>query len=342
MFFKSLKRCFIIAEIGVNHDGDLGKALELIDVANAAGADAVKFQTFKAASLALVETPKVAYQTAGTSDSETHFSMLESLELSTADHFYLKKYCEDVGIIFMSTPYDCESARFLVEELDVEILKVASADIVDDPLNRYLASTARPVVISTGMSTLDEISDTLDIYREAGSSDLCLLHCVSSYPCSDSSVNIKVLRTLSTAFEVAVGFSDHSSSELAALLSVAYGASVIEKHLTLSKDSPGPDHGASASPSEFNSYVNSIRQAEVILGTAVKRVQDEEMEMATISRKSLVTARYLKKGEVLREEHLVLRRPGYGLRSKHIKKIIDRRVKHDLPMGHILAECDLE
>ena len=234
-YFNNLKKCFLIAEIGVNHNGDIELAKEMIDAARESGADAVKFQTFKAERLVSHGTPKVEYQQSTTSPDESHYNMIKSLELSEDDHFILKQYCDSRSIQFLSTPYDIVSARFLHEELNVEIFKTASADLVDHPLHEYIALSGKPSIVSVGMASMGEVEETLNIYRNAKHLDVILLHCVSNYPCTDYSLNLNVLKTLEQAFQFPIGYSDHSVGYEAAILSIGLNAKIIEKHFTLDK-----------------------------------------------------------------------------------------------------------
>lgn len=318
-------KIILIAEIGVNHNGDVQLAKNMIDAAKSSGADAVKFQTFTAATLVSKGTPKVLYQQSTTSPEETHYEMIEKLELKRADHFLLKNYCEEIGIEFLSTPYDVDSAKFLHEELGVSLFKTASADIVDLPLHQYIASTKKHSIVSVGMATLGEIEDVVNVYRNSGNQDLTLLHCVSNYPCADESLNLNVMSTLKNAFQLDVGFSDHSVGYEAAVLSVAFGAKVIEKHFTLDKKLPGPDHLASSTPDEFALLKNAVRRAERMLGSPVKLCQNEERQMASVSRKSIVAARNIQIGDVINPQDILLKRPGTGLTSKFLKYFIGKR-----------------
>lgn len=332
---------FLIAEIGVNHNGDMQLARRMIDAAKSSGADAVKFQTFTAEALVSQGTPKVRYQESTTSPNESHFEMIQKLELKRRDHFLLKSYCEEVGIEFLSTPYDVDSAKFLHEELDVRLFKTASADIVDFPLHQYIASTGKHSIVSVGMATLGEIEDVVNIYRSSGSQNLTLLHCVSNYPCADESLNLNVMTTLKNAFQLQVGYSDHSIGYEAAVLSVAFGAKIIEKHFTLDRNLAGPDHLASSTPQEFAELKIAVRRAEKMLGSPVKRCQDEEKQMASASRKSITLGCDLRAGDKIDRNHLVMRRPGTGLSAKELEKVSGMKVKSDLSAGHQLALSDL-
>lgn len=332
-------KVYVIAEIGVNHCGKVSLAKEMIYEAKKAGADAVKFQTFTAEKLANRNTPKAPYQVSTTGKEESHFEMLSSLELTKDAHELVFQYCDEVGIDFISTPYDVESATFL-NQLGCKVFKTASADIVDVELHAYLGSLKSSVLISTGMSTLGDIEDCLTFYD--GDSSVTLLHCVSNYPCSDVSLNLNVLKTLAAAFSFPIGFSDHSIGVEASIMSVAMGVSVIEKHFTLDRDLPGPDHKASILPSEFKLLVNAIRRAEVMLGSPRKKIQSEELDMALTSRKSITLNRPMKAGNIIEPEDLILKRPGNGLKPREIKNVLGLRVRKDLSEGHQISHQDLD
>lgn len=340
-YFTRLSRTYLIAEVGVNHNGDLDLARKMVVEAKNAGADAVKFQTFTADALVTNDTPKVLYQKSTTSSDETHYEMIEKLELSKEGHYKLKSYCDQIGIDFLSTPYDIASAKFLLE-LDVKMFKTASADIVDLPLQRFIASTKKPAIIATGMSGLGDVEKVVDIYLDECNADVVLLHCVSNYPCSDESINMNAMRTLENAFSLPVGYSDHSRGYLAAVLSVSMGAKVIEKHFTLDRSLPGPDHQASSIPEEFSELVNNVRRAEKMLGSSRKCCQREERQMATVSRKSLVLAHSKSAGDTIELEDLCLMRPGDGISAYLMDLVIGRRLRTDLEARHKLGWEDLE
>lgn len=333
--------CYLIAEIGVNHNGDMDLARKMVVAAKEAGADAVKFQTFTADTLVSRGTPKVRYQEQTTSKDETHFEMIRKLELKREHHRPLVEFCEATGVDFISTPYDLESAAFL-DSLGVEIFKTASADIVDLPLQSLLAKTGKTVIVATGMATMDEIREADDIYVMEGNPNLALLHCVSNYPCSDASLNLRVITALRAAFGRVVGFSDHSVGPRAAALSVALGAGIIEKHFTLDKTLPGPDHKASATPDEFAELARAVRHAELVLGSPEKRCQDEERQMAEVSRKSIVISKPIAAGETITAEHLTMKRPGTGLRANQIASVIGKIATRALDRDHVLQAQDIE
>ena len=290
---------YFIAEIGVNHCGDINLAKKMIIAAKQSGADAVKFQTFSAKSLVTPKTSKVKYQESTTSPKESHYEMIKSLELSKDKHRTLVDFCKNQEIQFLSTPYDTESAKFL-NEIECDTFKTSSADIVDLHLHSYLAGTGKTVIISTGMANLEEIKDCVQIYRNNSNKNFILLHCVSNYPCSDQSLNMLVLPKLASTFNCLVGYSDHSIGNEAANISVCLGGVLIEKHFTIDKNLPGPDQKASSLPEEFSLLVKTIQKTQLILGTDEKKCQLEEAQMASISRKSLTLISSLEKGESLK------------------------------------------
>ena len=327
-FFNSLDKCYVIAEIGVNHNGDINLAERIIYEAKSAGADAVKFQSFYADQLASKDTPKVDYQVSNSDPNESHYEMLKKLELDKASHYRLFAYCKSLNIDFISTPYDIESAKFL-NELGVLLFKTASADLIDLPLHSYIASTCKPVLIATGMANLEEIEDTVNLY-ENSTNELLLLHCVSNYPASDISLNLKALNLLSSVFKLPIGYSDHSAGSLASCLAVALGSQVIEKHFTLDKNLPGPDHKASSTPLEFSLLVKAIRKTELMLGAEQKKMQPEEIQMAIISRKSLVAAVDISSGQKIQPHNLMLMRPGDGIPAKFLSSLVGRVALRDI------------
>lgn len=333
------KKCFIIAEIGVNHNGNIDLAKKLIYLAKKSGADAVKFQTFIAENLVTRQTEKVAYQKKSSSSHETHFDMIKRLELSFDDHYLLMQYCKDIKIEFLSTPYDLESAKFLNEDLKVNFFKTASADIVDLPLQEYIASTKKPSIVSVGMASIDEIEKVVKIYNKK---NITLLHCVSNYPCSDESLNLNVIKTLKNIFNVPIGFSDHSTGSEAALAAISLGASILEKHFTTDKNLDGPDHFASATPQEFLNLSQSLRKVEKMLGNNIKTLQPEEMEMRIVSRKSITLRNNLKAGDIINSSDLVLKRPGTGLMASEIKNLIGKTITRDLEAEYQITYDDIK
>jgi len=336
-----LSNTFVIAEIGVNHNGSVKLAKEMIFAAKMAGANAVKFQTFTADALVSKGTPKVNYQKETSDESQSHFEMIKALELSHADHYPIIEYCRAQEIEFISTPYDVDSARFL-DSIGVKTFKTASADIVDLPLHQFLAGTGKTIIISTGMASMNEIGEALHFYRAAGNSNVILLHCVSNYPCEFASLNLKVLQLLETEFGFPVGYSDHAQGAYPAVAAVAMGAKVVEKHFTLDKNLKGPDHKASSTPEEFKELVDGIRICETSLGSQIKSVQDEEKQMRLVSRKSIFLSKEVTQGTRIKLEDLTLKRPGTGLYARFLPLFEGKVAKTDLKADHMMSLDDVE
>lgn len=330
--------CYIIAEIGVNHAGSVDLAKEMIDAAKISGADAVKFQTFTAEKLVSDGTPKVSYQESTTDKNESHYQMIKSLEFSYKDHLPVFEYCRKLNIDFISTPYDIDSAKFLIS-IGVKIFKTASADIVDLSLHQFIAKNATLAIISTGMSTLGEIEQVVAIYRESHC-EFTLLHCVSNYPCSIASLNLNVITTLKNTFFCNVGFSDHAVGSFPAAASIALGATVVEKHFTLDKSMCGPDHKASSDPAEFSELVRTIRETEVALGSPVKLIQEEEKQMRKVSRKSLFLTKDIKKGDRFTSDMFVLKRPGTGIYEAELSVILGATATRNITSNEMLKVGD--
>lgn len=333
---------YIIAEIGVNHNNSFHIAKKLVNLAKKAGADAVKFQTFSAENLAQKYTSKVSYQKKNaTNKQESHFQMLKNLEFSKENHLKIFSYCKKKKIDFISTPYDVDSAKFL-NKLNVKFFKVASADLIDHKLHNYLSKTNKKVIISTGMATIGEIYNTLKIYsKKKKIKNIALMHCVSNYPCKDNSLNLLNIRNLIDKFNLKVGFSDHSTGFIPSGLSIALGARIIEKHLTVSNNMKGPDHKASLNGKNFIKFVKNIRNVENILGSYNKKIQPEELEMKKISRKALYYSRDLNKGTILKENDIKPLRPPQGILANNFfyflgKKLISNvRANKKLNFNHV-------
>ena len=326
---------FVIAEAGVNHNGDLGLARQLIDVAISAGADAVKFQTFKAEAIAANDAPKADYQLATTTPGQSQLEMLRKLELSRNAHFTLKAYCDEQGITFLSTPFDQPSVD-LLESLIVPAYKVSSGDLTNLPLIEHVSRKGKPVIISTGMSTLKEVEAAVKTAQNAGCNELILLHCVSNYPAKPDEVNLRAMRTMEEEFAVPVGFSDHTEGIAISLAAVALGAVLIEKHFTLDRNLPGPDHQASLEPMELATLVKDIRSVEHSLGDGNKKPTPAELETARVARRSIMAGASIKAGTVLKRDLLVFKRPGTGLPPSLVDSIIGRRTRIDIPAGMMI------
>mgnify|MGYP006081072979 CR=1 FL=1 len=341
MKFNKLTNCYMIAEIGVNHGGSVELAIKMVDAAKDAGADAVKFQTFKASTLVSQGTPKVNYQISTTDKDESHYQMIKSLEFKYEDHKPVFNYCKSKDIDFISTPYDLESAIFL-DNLGVDIFKTASADIVDIPLHKFLASLNKKVIVSTGMATLGEIENVVSIYREFNITNLAILHCVANYPCAYESLNLNVIKTLRESFKIPVGYSDHAVGCYPAIASIALGAKIIEKHFTLDKKMNGPDHKASNNPKEFAALVEAVRIAEKSMGGSIKQVQNEELQMRNVARKSLFFANNINKGDIISQQDIILKRPGSGIYSTMMDSIIGKKATKNLFIDDIIKYGDFE
>ena len=342
MFVKKLfKKTYFIAEIGVNHNGSLAIAKQMVNSAKKSGADAVKFQTFRAETLVSPQTKKVKYQKKNTGLKSSHYEMIKSLEFSRENHIKIKDYCKKKSIEFISTPYDVESAIFL-NKIGCKIFKTSSADIVDFELHDYLAKNKKTVIISTGMSTFNEIDKCLNIYRKYSNNNFILLHCVSNYPCSFNSLNLNVMRLMQKKYNCIVGFSDHTTDNEAAKLSIALGGKLIEKHFTTNKRFPGPDQKSSILPEKFKEMVLQIRKTEIILGKSIKKCQKEELEMRKISRKSMTLNKDMKKGQVLKKKFINLKRPGIGLYHMELKNVIGLKLKKNLKKNYQFTFKDLK
>jgi N-acetylneuraminate synthase len=328
--------CFIIAEAGVNHNGSLDLALRLVDAAVGAGVDAVKFQTFQADRLVTLHAPKAAYQNETTGKAESQFEMLKKLELDETSHRTLVGHSASRGIAFLSTPFDEKSADFL-ETLDVPAYKVPSGELTNLPFLRHVAGKKRPLIMSTGMATLEEVGRAVEAVRTAECKDLVLLHCVSAYPAYPAEVNLRAMATLAEAFGVPVGYSDHTLGIEVALAAVAMGACILEKHFTLNRSFPGPDHRASAEPAELAALVDSVRKVEAALGNGVKRPMASEADTALVARKSLVASRDIPEGAVLQPAMVAARRPGTGMAPDRANELVGRRARYEISEGTILS-----
>lgn len=328
--------CFIIAEAGVNHDGDLDKGKQLIDIAVSAGANAVKFQTFKTESVISRISPKANYQIETTGSNESQFEMVKKLELAPEAFKELMEYCQKRDILFMSTPFDEESVEVL-DGLDVSVFKIASGEITNFPLLYRIATTGKPLIISTGMSNLSDVEAALAVVNEAGNNQVILLHCVSNYPANPKDVNLHSMRTMESAFSVPVGYSDHTLGIEIPLAAVAMGACAIEKHFTLDSSMPGPDHRSSLEPTELESMVNGIRIVESALGSGQKKPAASEKNTASVARKSLVAAHNLRAGTVLTENMISIKRPGTGLPPAMRPYILGRTLKVDTSEDNLIT-----
>jgi N,N'-diacetyllegionaminate synthase len=329
----------VIAEAGVNHNGDLGQAKKLIEVAAKSGADFVKFQTFSADRLVTKKVRKAQYQIQNSQYSESQFEMLKSLELSETMHSELIEESRVQGIGFISTAFDIESANMLLS-LGQNIFKIPSGEITNLPYLRHIGSFGKRVILSTGMSNLHEVKDALESLEAAGTSksQVTVLHCTSAYPAPVIDVNLLAMRTMKEALNVEVGYSDHTLGIEVSIAAVALGATVIEKHFTLDRNLPGPDHKASLEPNELNLLVTQIRNIEKVLGDGVKRPMPSELENIDLIRKSIVAKCSIRKGEIFSELNLAAKRPGTGISPMDWDRIIGSVARRDFHVDELIDE----
>jgi len=328
--------CFIIAEAGVNHNGDLALARQLVDVAAQAGADAVKFQTFKAEKVISPAASKAAYQVETTGAGESQLEMVKRLELPFEAFRELFAYCQSKNILFLSTPFDQESADFL-DELGVAAFKIPSGEITNLPFLAHVARKGKPMIVSTGMSYLGEVETAVRTIVDAGNLNIVLLHCVSNYPADPADANLRAMHTLSLVFGVPAGFSDHTLGLQVPLAAVALGACIIEKHFTLDRTLPGPDHRASLEPDQLGALVQGIRTVEAALGHGRKEPAASEANTAAVARRSLVASRDIPVGTVLTKEHIAIQRPGNGLPPAWLPHLLGRTARAAISAGTLIT-----
>lgn len=321
---------YIIAEAGVNHNGNFELAVELIDQAKETGADCVKFQTFKAQNIITKEAPKAKYQLDVTDPKETQYEMLEKLELQKEEYVKLIARCKDVGIQFLSTPYNKEDADFLME-LGVSAFKIASGQLVELPFLRHVARLGKPMIISSGMATLAEVYEGVQAIREEGNNQIVLLQCTTNYPSSNKDAHIKAMKAMGESNDVLYGYSDHVPNNYASYAATALGASVIEKHFTLDTNLPGPDHSSSLDPESFKEFVTGIRLVAQSLGNKVKSPTDEERKNTKGMRRSIVLLEPLSKGEFIEEYNTGFKRPATGIAPKELPNLIGKKARIDIP-----------
>ena len=321
--------CFIIAEAGSNHNGKLEQAKQLIDIAADAKADAVKFQTFLADKIVAKTKERASYLDKLVSKDETMHDIFKKLELPREWLKELFNYATSKGLIFLSTPFD-EEAVDILDEIGVEAFKVASFEIVHLPLLKHIAKKGKPIILSTGMASLSDIEEALEVIYQEGNNKVIVLHCGISYPLSFENVNLRAMLTIKQAFRVPVGYSDHTMGITVPISAVVLGASVIEKHFTISRKLPGPDHPFALEPDELKSMVKEIRNTEKALGSAIKRRTKSEEEMYKLGRRSIFAIRDIAKGKVIKREDLGILRPGIGLHPRYLEEVIGRTAKVDI------------
>jgi N,N'-diacetyllegionaminate synthase len=337
-----METVFVIAEAGVNHDGDLAQALALCDAAQAAGADAVKFQSFRAEDLVVPGAPTAAYQKRQTGEDD-QFGMLRKLELSREQHERIRDHCAAIGIEFFSTPFSVQAVDMLVA-LGVRRMKLPSGELTHRALVQHACATRLPVLLSTGMATLAEVREALAWAAEARGSlaGVTVLHCTSAYPAPDEALNLRAITTMRDALGLPVGYSDHSTGVEAALAAVSLGASVIEKHLTLDRTLPGPDHAASLEPAEFGAMVRGIRRVSAMLGDGVKSPQPQEQDAARVARRSIVAAVDIAAGAALQPAMLACRRPATGIEPREWERVVGRTARSAIAAGTVLQWDQLQ
>lgn len=331
-----MKPVFIIAEAGVNHNGSLEMALQLVDKAVEIGADCVKFQTFKAEQIVTAASPKANYQMEVTDRNESQFDMLKKLELDMSAFRTIKEYCDKKGIRFLSTPYNPEDAD-LLDAIGVDGFKIASGQLVETPFLRYVAKFGKQMIISTGMANMEEVKDAVAAIRSVGNNDIIVLQCNTDYPSKIEDTNIRAMNTMRDELKVRVGYSDHVPNNYACFAAVALGAEVIEKHFTLDNNLPGPDHSSSLEPEAFRELIEGVRNIEKCLGTGVKTPSASEVKNTYGMRRSLVAKNDLKKGTILKAEDLGFKRPANGLSPKMLDAVIGKELLNDLKKDEALT-----
>ena len=335
--------CFIIAEAGVNHNGALEKALQLIDIAADAGADAVKFQTFRAEQVVIDSGEMVEYQRKNIGEVKSQREMLRELELDESYYPQLISRCRERGILFLSTPHGGKESVDLLESLNVSAYKVGSGDLTNYILLEKLAETARPIILSSGMADIEEIKGAVDFLRNKGAEDLVVLHCTTNYPTPPEEVNLAAMGQMMEELDTVIGYSDHTEGDEAAIIAVTLGAAVYERHFTIDKSLPGPDHVASDNPEELRRKIQAIRRVSVLLGSGEKLPTKSEFEsMRTLVRKSIVAARAMAAGHVIAKEDLEAKRPADGTSPIEFERFIGRKIKHEVPADHQLKFEDIQ
>lgn len=333
-------KVLIIAEAGVNHNGNFTLAKKLIDVAKLAGADIVKFQTGLPELIMTDNAPKALYQSRETGSVDSQLDMVKKISLPFNDYILLKEYCDEVGIKFLSTPFDHKSIDFL-KKLDIDIFKIPSGEITNLDYLQEVAKIGKNVILSTGMSTISEIANAVSVLRDfLDDSQISILHCTTEYPAPFEEVNLNVIKTLKSTFGLNVGYSDHTKGIEASIAAVTLGAKIIEKHFTLDNKMIGPDHKASLEPNELKAMISSIRNIEIALGNGIKKVTRSEAKNIKVARKSVHILNDLKKGTILSQKDLIMKRPGDGISGFEIKYILGRKTSIDLGKDHKVSWKD--
>ncbi len=333
-FIGENRPCFIIAEAGVNHNGNLRLAKRLVNNAKKAGANAIKFQTFKAENVVIKNADMASYQIKNIVQKKSQQVMLKDLELSFKDFIDLKDYCDQKKIIFLSTPHSFDAIDFL-EDL-VPAYKIGSGDITNIPTLRYIARKNKPIILGTGMSTLKEVEYAVEAIISEGNEKIIALHCTTSYPCPIEDANLNVIKTMKNNLDCLVGYSDHTLGSLASIIAVSLGAVVIEKHFTIDKNLPGPDHKASLEPDEFANMVKEIRTVEKALGCKNKKPTEEEKKIMKFVRKSIVARKDIENGSIITNDMIIFKRPGIGIKPYEFNKIIGKKALKKIKKDEII------
>lgn len=321
---------YIIAEAGVNHNGQLDLALKLCDVAKKAGVDCVKFQTWQTEKIVTHKVEKASYQSGNTHDTkESQFDMLKKLEISHEGFRIVQDHCKKIGIDFLSTPDEEYSLAFLMNELNLPLIKIGSGEVTNIPYLRQIASYGKPIILSTGMATLAQVAIAYDTLLTAGAPSVALLHCTTNYPCPKDEVNLRAMQTMKEAFKCQMGYSDHTMGTEIPIAAVAMGAEIIEKHFTLDRNMEGPDHKASLEPQELQYMVDCIRNIEKALGDGIKRPNPSEVEISKVVLKSIVAKVPVKKGDILTANNVTIKRAGSGIPAAHWDMVVGTRALHD-------------
>jgi N,N'-diacetyllegionaminate synthase len=329
--------CFIVAEAGVNHNGSVSRAYELIDIAADAGADAVKFQIIHAHAMVSPDAPKAEYQKRDGSPDATQLEMLLRLQLSAADFASLAVYAQRRGIVFLATPFDAAGVD-LIHELDITAVKIGSGDVTNHPLLERVAALGKPVILSTGMSSLSEVGEAVGVLEAGGVARYALLQCVSCYPAVSADSNLRTLRTLQERFNAPVGFSDHTVGNTIGIAATALGACILEKHFTQNRNLPGPDHQASADPDQLKAYIEAVRETESALGDGRKEKCPAEANTAAVARRSLFAGQRLRAGSQLSAEGVIALRPGNGIPPSRLTELVGMQVVRSIEQGELLRD----
>lgn len=340
MGYPKEERAIFIAEAGINHDGNLEKAKKMVDAAVAAGADYVKFQSFKAQKLVTHNALTSSYIDSGSKKGESFRDLLARLELNEAAHYELKRYCDERKIKFLSTAFDNESFDFLLT-LGIDVVKIASGDLTNIPLLKHMAKSKLPIILSTGMATLGEIEEAIEAIVSQGNEKITLLHCISWYPAEIETTNLRFMETLKKAFPYPVGYSDHTLGINMTIAARAMGATVLEKHFTLDKREFGPDHAASIEPDEMINLVKGIREVERGLGTTNRMFFEKEIGQRKVHRRSLVISKKVKAGDTLTLDNLTIKRPGTGIKPKYFESILGKKIRSDYEPDTLLRWEDI-